>query len=154
MSEPYIPNDDLEQLNYGRPKAFTPTEQARARVTKKLFPSTRDDDLNLSSIPENRLGVKVNTTMGKRIENVNTTSTTWVHRHPRENSSIEQMREGALYAGHSISSDQRHADLLLGGGTSNINYSRIQREIAHPTGTPKFCGNTGAACETWSKSSQ
>ena len=227
MSEPYIPNDDPEQLNYGRPKAFTPTEQARARVTKNLFLSTRDDELNLGSIPENRSGVKVNTTMGERIENVNTTSTTWVHRHPRstvvhpdshrpiissrvassdqtypkllptvelfspppissrpnmaypaktgvgyrvnkpdgtyayqyfepistaprEISITEWKRGEALYTGHGTVSDQRHADPLLGGGASSLSYSRTQREIAHPTGTPKFCGNSGAARETYS----
>ena len=52
--------------------------------------------------------------------------------------------------GHGTISDQGHADPLLGGGTGNLYYSRIQREIAHPTGTPKFCGNSGAACETFS----
>jgi len=227
MSEPYIPNDDLEQLNYGRPKAFTPTEQARARVTKNLFPSTRDDDLNLGNISENRWGVKVNTTMGDRIENVNTTSTTWIHRHPRstvvhpdshqpiissriagpdqtypkllpavelfsplpislrstmaypartgagyrvnkpdgtyeyqyfesipteprENPIIERMGGEALYTGHGIFSDQRHADPLFGGGVGCVNFPRTQREIAHQTGPPKFCGNSGAGRETYS----
>ena len=37
-----------------------------------------------------------------------------------------------------------------GGGASSLNYSRTQREIAHPTGTPKFGGNSGAACEIYS----
>ena len=63
---------------------------------------------------------------------------------------IKETKGGNLLTGHSISSDQRHADPFLGGGASNINYSRIQRENAHPTGTPKFCGNSGAACETFS----
>ena len=63
---------------------------------------------------------------------------------------IKGTKGGNLLTGHGISSDQRHADPFLGGGTSNINYSRIQRENAHPTGTPKFCGNSGAACETFS----
>ena len=164
--------------------------------------------------------------MGERIENVTTTSTTWVHRHPRstvvhpdshrpivssrvassdqtypkllptvelfsppissrpnmayparsgvgyrvnkpdgtyeyryfepisteprEIPITELMGGEALYTGHGISSDQRHADPFLGGGMSNLNYSRIQRENAHPTGTPKFCGNSGAVCETFS----
>ena len=63
---------------------------------------------------------------------------------------IKGTKGGNLLAGHGAISDQRHADPLLGGGTSNLNYSRIQREIAHPTGTPKFCGNSGAARETYS----
>ena len=111
MSEPYIPNDDLEQLNYGRPKAFTPTEQARARVTKNLFPSTRDDDLNLGSIPENRWGVKVNTTMGDRIENVNTTSTTWVHRHPRS-TVVHPDSHRPIISSRVAGSDQTYPKLL------------------------------------------
>jgi len=56
----------------------------------------------------------------------------------RENPIIEQTREGALNMGHGAISDQRHVDPLLGGGASSFNYSRTQREIAHPTGTPNF----------------
>ena len=69
---------------------------------------------------------------------------------PRENPIIERMREGALYTGHGAISDQGHADPLFGGGMSSLSFSRTQREIAHPTGTPKFCGNSGAAYETYS----
>ena len=67
---------------------------------------------------------------------------------PREIPITEWKRGEALYTGHGAVSDQRHADPLLGGGASSLNCSRTQREIAHPTGTPKFCGNSGAARET------
>ena len=73
-----------------------------------------------------------------------------ISKESREIPTTGPMRGEALYTGHGTISDQRHADPLFGGGTSNLNYSRIQREIAHPTGTPKFCGNSGAACETFS----
>ena len=63
---------------------------------------------------------------------------------------IKGTKGGNLFTGHGTISDQGHADPLLGGGTSSFSYSRTQREFAHPTGTPKFCGNSGAACETYS----
>ena len=56
----------------------------------------------------------------------------------------------ALYTGHGIFSDQRHADPLFGGGVGCVNFPRTQREIAHQTGPPKFCGNSGAGRETYS----
>ena len=65
----------------------------------------------------------------------------------REIPITERMGGGVLYTGHGIFSDQRHADPLLGGGMRGSNFSRTQCEIAHPTGTPKFCGNSGAVCE-------
>jgi len=38
----------------------------------------------------------------------------------------------------------------LGGGTGSLSFPRNQRENTHPTGTPKFCGDAGAACGTFS----
>ena len=38
----------------------------------------------------------------------------------REIRITERMGDEALYTGHGISSDQRHADPFLGGGASNI----------------------------------
>ena len=111
MSMPCIPNVDTDRTNYDRPKAFIPTEHARARVTKNLFPSTRDDDLNLGSIPEDRLGAKVNTTMGERIENVNTTSNTWVHRRPRS-TVVHPDSHRPVVSSRVVGSDQTYPKLL------------------------------------------
>ena len=69
---------------------------------------------------------------------------------PNEILITRSMKGGALHTGHDAISDQRHIDPLLGGGASSLNGSRTQCETAHPTGTPKFCGNTGAARETYS----
>jgi hypothetical protein len=82
MSVPYVPNEDDGQPNFNKPKAYTPTEQARARVSKNLFARTIDSDLNQGSDPWIRSNTAVNTTTGGRVENVGTIRTTWVHRHP------------------------------------------------------------------------
>ena len=67
---------------------------------------------------------------------------------PNEILITRSMKGGALHTGHGAISDQRHIDPLLGVGASSLNCSRTQCETAHSTGTPKFCGNTGAARET------
>ena len=218
----YVPNDAHGQPNFQRPKAYIPTEQARMRVTKNLFPSNSDNVENRESNSQSRLNTKPHTITGRHIDSVNTTDTTWVYRHPRpsaidhdshppvissrvmtsdqtypkllptvelfspppiasrsnmaysartgagyrvyktdgtyeyryfepipteprEITITEQIRGGTLYTGHGTASDQRHADTLLGGVTSSLGFSRTQRETAHPTGTPKFCGDPGAA---------
>jgi hypothetical protein len=223
----YVPNDAHGQPNFHRPKAYIPTEQARMRVTKNLFPSNSDNVENRESNSQNRLNTKPHTITGRHFDSVNTTNTTWVYRHPRpsaidhdshppvmssrvmtsdqtypkllptvelfspppiasrssmaysarigagyrvyktdgtyehryfepipnESREIpftERNRGGALYEGHGASSDQRRADTLLGGVTRGLGFSRPQRETAHSTGTPKFCGDTGAARGTFS----
>ena len=73
-----------------------------------------------------------------------------IHTDPREIPITEQMSRGTLYTGHGAASDQGHADPLLGGGTGSLIFPRNQRENTHPTGTPKFCGDAGAARGTFS----
>ena len=68
---------------------------------------------------------------------------------PHEIPVVVQREGETLNTGHGAVSDTGHADPLLEGGASSLGFSRTQREIAHPTGTPKFCGNSGAACETF-----
>ena len=68
-----------------------------------------------------------------------------IHTEPREIPITQQTSRGTLYTGHGAASDQGQADPLLGGGTGSLSFPRNQRENTHPTGTPKFCGDTGAA---------
>ena len=83
MSVPYVPNEDHGQPNFNKPKACIPTEQARARVSKNLFPLTSDNDPNRESDQWIRSNTKVNAVTGGLMENVDNMGTTWAYQHPR-----------------------------------------------------------------------
>jgi len=137
------------------------TETAQNKATgisttySKLLPGVETFSLPHMS-PESKLNMKYpeRTGVGYRVDREDGTySYQYFEPIPssqRHFQTIKETKGGNLLTGHGTASDQGHADPLLGGGTGSLSFPRNQRENTHPTGTPKFCGDAGAARGTFS----
>ena len=150
-----LPRKMSIQLVHGATETAQNKATGTSTTYSKLLPGVETFSLPHMS-PESELNMKYpeRTGVGYRVDREDGTySYQYFEPIPssqRHFQTIKETKGGNLLTGHGTASDQGHADPLLGGGTGSLSFPRNQRENTHPTGTPKFCGDAGAARGTFS----